>query len=167
MHPNQAQIFKLWQIYLENVNPLLKITHTPTLQARIIDAASDMTSTSPPLEALMFSIYCIAVFSLGHEKCLEMFGAPRQDVLRGYQLATREALLNCGFLKTSDRDCLTALHLYLVRYIPASKAHSNRFRSRSSPEQILVPYLLCSDVLCVLHNACAFTMSRRIVNILS
>jgi hypothetical protein len=31
LHPNQGQIFKLWQVYLENVDPLLKVTHTPTL----------------------------------------------------------------------------------------------------------------------------------------
>ncbi|KAH2544623.1 hypothetical protein KXW97_001886 [Aspergillus fumigatus] len=38
LHPEQVQIFRLWQIYLENVNPLLKVTHTPTLQPRIVDA---------------------------------------------------------------------------------------------------------------------------------
>jgi hypothetical protein len=115
LHPTQVQIFKLWQIYLDNVNPLIKVTHTPTLQARIIDAASDVTTINPSLEALMFSIYCVAVFSLDQEHCRVLFGTPRQDVLRGYQLGAREALLNCGFLKSSDRDCLTALHLYLVR----------------------------------------------------
>lgn len=43
-HPSQMQISKLWQVYLDNVNPLLKATHTPTLQTRIIDAASDITN---------------------------------------------------------------------------------------------------------------------------
>ncbi|KAF1943977.1 hypothetical protein EJ02DRAFT_420781 [Clathrospora elynae] len=118
LHPNQAQIFKLWQIYLENVDPLLKITHTPTLQARIIDAASDVRRISPTLEALMFSIYCMAVFSLNQDECLIMFGTPREDIIRRYQLGAKEALLNCGFLKTSDRDCLTALHLYLISLKP-------------------------------------------------
>ena len=116
LHPPQAQIFKLWQTYLENVDPLLKLTHTPTLQPRIIDAASDLTNIEPTMEALMFAIYCMAVFSLTQEQCQKMFGTPRGDVIRGYQLGAREALLNCGFLKTSDRECLTALHLYLVSY---------------------------------------------------
>ncbi|CAE7186311.1 hypothetical protein PTNB73_06510 [Pyrenophora teres f. teres] len=114
LHPPQAQIFKLWQIYLENVDPLLKLTHTPTFQPRIIDAASDLTSVPPNMEALMFAIYCMAVFSLTQYQCQMMFGTPRGDVIRGYQLGAREALLNCGFLKTSDRECLTALHLYLI-----------------------------------------------------
>ncbi|KAA8618101.1 C6 transcription factor [Pyrenophora tritici-repentis] len=114
LHPPQAQIFKLWQIYLENVDPMLKLTHTPTLQPRIIDAASDLTSIPPNTEALMFAIYCMAVFSLTQNQCQNMFGTPRGDVIRGYQLGAREALLNCRFLKTSDRECLTALHLYLI-----------------------------------------------------
>ena len=116
LHPPQAQIFKLWQIYLENIDPLLKLTHTPTLQPRIIDAAGDTTKIEPNLEALMFAIYCMAVTSLDHEQCQTMFGVPRNDVLRSYQLGTREALINCGFLKSSNRECLTALHLYLVSH---------------------------------------------------
>ncbi|RMZ68167.1 C6 transcription factor [Pyrenophora seminiperda CCB06] len=114
LHPPQAQIFKLWQIYLENVDPLLKLTHTPTLQPRIIDAAGDVSSIEPNMEALMFAIYCMSVFSLEQEQCQKMFGTSRIDVIRGYQLGAREALLNCGFLKTEDRECLTALHLYLI-----------------------------------------------------
>ena len=114
LHPDQARIFKLWNLYLDNVNPLLKVTHTPTLQARVIDAASDLANIDPPLEALMFGIYCITVFSLSREECYRLFGASRQDVLKRFQLGAREALLNCGFLKSSDRDALTALHFYLV-----------------------------------------------------
>ncbi|KAF2852134.1 hypothetical protein T440DRAFT_52397 [Plenodomus tracheiphilus IPT5] len=118
LHPSQAHIFKLWQLYLDNVNPLLKVTHTPTLQKRMIDAASDLTRIDPPLEALMFSIYCAAVFSLNQKECEAVFGTPRQDVLRGFQLGAREALLRCDFLKSSNRDCLTALHLYLITIKP-------------------------------------------------
>ncbi|KAK6845968.1 C6 transcription factor [Apiospora arundinis] len=33
LHPEPIQIFRLWQIYLDNVDPLLKVTHTPTSRA--------------------------------------------------------------------------------------------------------------------------------------
>jgi hypothetical protein len=114
LHPKQVQIFRLWQIYLENVNPLLKVTHTPTLQARIIDAACDVANISPTLEALMFSIYCVSILSLVEDECRTLFGSPREDLLTSYQFGCQQALLNCGFLRSSDRDCLTALYLYLV-----------------------------------------------------
>lgn len=51
-------IFGLCQMYLDNVSPLLKIIRTPSLQGRIIEAASNVTNINPTLEALMFSIYC-------------------------------------------------------------------------------------------------------------
>ena len=114
LHPEQIQIFRLWQIYLDNVNPLLKVTHTPTLQARIIDAASNLASTRPPLEALMFSIYCVAVMSLDEDDCRNMFDSAKKTLLTKYQFACQQALQNCGFLRSGDRDCLTALYLYLV-----------------------------------------------------
>lgn len=112
LHPDQVQIFKLWQIYLDNVDPLLKVTHTPTLQARIFDALSDLARISPELEALLFSLYSVAIMSLDDER--SSFGSPRKELLQGYQFGCQQALLNCDVLRTGDRECLTALLLYLV-----------------------------------------------------
>ena len=118
LHPDPVQIFRLWQIYLDNVNPLLKVTHTPSLQARIIEAVGSLTCVNSNLEALMFSIYCTSVQSLTVEDCLAMFGSSKEDLLMRYQFGCQQALLNCGFLRnSSDRDCLTALYLYLVSLV--------------------------------------------------
>ena len=114
LHPDPVQIFRLWQIYLDNVNPLLKVTHTPSLQGRIIEAASNVTNINPPLEALMFSIYATSILSLIVEDCQTIFGSSKEDLSTRYQFGCQQALLNCAFLRSSDRDCLTALYLYLV-----------------------------------------------------
>lgn len=114
LHPDPVKIFRLWQVYLDNVNPLLKVTHTPSLQGRIIEAVSDVSNIAPYLEALLFSIYCMAVLSLAAEDCQLMFGASKVDLLTRYQFGCQQALLNCKFLQCDDRDCLTALYLYLV-----------------------------------------------------
>ncbi|KAF9691232.1 hypothetical protein EKO04_010849 [Ascochyta lentis] len=114
LHPTHVQIFRLWQVYSDNINPLLKVTHAPTLQARILDAAVDVTSISRELEALMFSIYCAAITSLDEEACRTTFGEPKAKLLRNYQDACHQALINCGFLRSRERDCLTAYFLYLV-----------------------------------------------------
>lgn len=114
LHPTQAKILKLWQIYLDNVDPLLKLTHSPTLQARIIDAVGDTTNLSPNLEALIFGIYCMSILSLDDETCRSLFGLPRKDLLSSYKFACRQALANCRVMKSSDRDCLTALFFFLV-----------------------------------------------------
>lgn len=115
LHPDQVQIFKLWQIYLDNVNPLLKVTHTPTLQARIIDAAADLGNIGEALEALMFSIYCAAVLSMTDDECLVSFRLSRDHLLARYQVACKQALLKATPWRSNGLDCLTALYLYLVR----------------------------------------------------
>lgn len=127
-HPEQVQIFRLWQKYLENVSPLLKVTHTPTLQARIIDVVGDLSKIPPVLEALMFSIYCVSVLSLDENECMLSYGASRKALLAHYQYGCQQALLNCDFLRSKDRDCLTALFLYLV-----SQAHPNPLASLTLP----------------------------------
>lgn len=117
-HPTQVQIFRLWQIYLDNVNPLLKVTHTPTLQTRIIDAASDIANVNPTLEALMFSIYCVSILSLTEYQCSALFGSTKKDLLTAYQSACQQALRGCSILRSSDWESLTALYLYLVSIRP-------------------------------------------------
>lgn len=112
--PDHVQIFKLWQIYLDNVDPLLKVTHTPTLQARLINATGNLKNVDSKLEALMFGIYCVAVMSLTNMECLDMFASEKDGLLQRYRFGCQQALLKCGFLQSDDRDCLTALFLYLV-----------------------------------------------------
>ncbi|KAK6342042.1 hypothetical protein TWF730_001524 [Orbilia blumenaviensis] len=124
LHPTQGHILKLWQIYLENVNPMLKVTHTPTLQTRIIDAIGNLSGLTATTEALLFSIYCVAISSLTEEECPTLFGLSKHDLSRSYQFPCRQALLKCEFLRTTDRDCLTALFLYLVSVKPETDPRS-------------------------------------------
>lgn len=114
LHPEQVHIFRLWQIYLENIDPLLKVTHTPTLQVRIINAVSNLEGISPSFEALIFSIYCVSVLSLTNQECRSFFGSPRSDLMARYHFACQQSLLNCKALRSGTVESLTALYLYLV-----------------------------------------------------
>ncbi|CAD0081650.1 unnamed protein product, partial [Aureobasidium vineae] len=122
--PDHVQILKLWQIYLENVDPLLKVTHTPTLQVRLINATGNLANVDSKLEALMFGVYCVAIMSLAKVECLNMFGCERGILLQRYRFGCQQALLKCGFLQSDDRDCLTALFLYLVAVRPDTDPRS-------------------------------------------
>lgn len=123
LHPEQVQIFRLWQIYLENIDPLLKVTHTPTLQPRIINAVSNLEGISPSLEALIFSIYCISVMSLTNQQCRSLFRSPRRDLQARYHFACQQSLLNCKVLRSGSVESLTALYLYLVSLIILAIRH--------------------------------------------
>lgn len=116
LHPDPVQIFRLWQIYLDNVDPLLKVTHTHSLQPRIIEAASNVANTPRTLQALMFSIYCIGIRSVTTEECRSLFGSSKEQLLIEYQYGCRQALWASKFLQSDNRDCLTALFLYLVSF---------------------------------------------------
>ena len=63
LHPPPFQIPFLWSIYQDNVEPLLKILHTPTVDAVMRRARKDVTSLSREEEALVFTIYYSAIAS--------------------------------------------------------------------------------------------------------
>ncbi|KAI0019542.1 fungal-specific transcription factor domain-containing protein [Xylariomycetidae sp. FL0641] len=114
LHPSAIQIFQLWQIYLNNVNPLLKLTHTPTLQVRIIEAGANLDKVSRSLEALMFAIYLMAVTSISPEETEETFNESRSALLAKYNHGTQQALLNAGFMRMPDLTLLQAYLLYCL-----------------------------------------------------
>lgn len=115
-HPPAIQIIQLWQIYLNNVNPLLKLTHTPTLQERIIEATANIGNVSKSLEALMFAIYFMAITSLNDEEAQLTFGHEKGALLQRYYTACQQALVNGGFMRHTDLTLLQAFLLYLVSF---------------------------------------------------
>ncbi|KAK8105714.1 Aurofusarin cluster transcription factor aurR2 [Apiospora kogelbergensis] len=117
-HPSAIHIFQLWQVYLTNVSSLLKMTHTPTLQGRIIEASASLGKASKSLEALMFAIYLMAVTSLQDDEVLEMFNEGRPVLLKKYYLACQQALLNASFMRNPDLTILQAYTLYLFGVRP-------------------------------------------------
>lgn len=113
-HPSVVHIFRLWQIYLNNVNPLLKLTHTPTLEIRIMDAGANLHKISPSLEALMFSIYLMAIHTMQDDEVFANFNEEKRLLTGKYCRATQQALLNAEFMRQPDLSLLQAFLLYLV-----------------------------------------------------
>ncbi|KAK1969882.1 fungal-specific transcription factor domain-containing protein [Colletotrichum sublineola] len=114
LHPSPIQIFQLWQIYINNVNPLLKITHVPTVQGLIIEASANLDKIPKNVESLMFAIYLMAVTSLEDVEVAKMFNEPKPTVLSRFHTGLQQALVNAGFMRTSDTMVLQAYMLYLI-----------------------------------------------------
>lgn len=117
LHPQPVHIFRLWQTFITNVNPLVKLFHAPTVQQTILDASGDLGSISRPVEALMFSIYLLAVTSLEAGECESMFGEPRNTLLTRFSHGAQQALINAKFMKSLNLTTLQALGLYLVSHL--------------------------------------------------
>jgi len=113
-HPPPVDILKLWQTYLDNVEPLLKILHVPTVQQSITNASGDLDTVSKPMEALMFSMYACAINSMNDADCRSVFGDPKTILFRRYNAAAKQALLGTEFLKSSELVVLQAFVLSLV-----------------------------------------------------
>ena len=116
-HPSPGQIFKLWQIYLDNINPLIKVFHAPSVQQIVSNASGSLDDVPKNVECLMFGIYCTAVESLGNSECIAIMGEPKNVVSRRFKTASHLALIRCSFLKTSDLIVLQALVLFITSLI--------------------------------------------------
>lgn len=118
-HPPSETIHQLWHIFTENVDPLTKIVHVPSLQPAIQKATTDIEKVPRSLEALMFAIYAAAVISLKDKECERRLGESREKLLSRYISATKSALSRAKFMGTMSIVVLQAvvLHLFTVRNI--------------------------------------------------
>jgi hypothetical protein len=114
LYPPPSQIFILWEVYKENVDPVVKIIHRPTTRNILLNAASSTDKISRPAEALLFSIYYGAVTSLTQEQCRKLLDQDRIDLIRKYRFATEQALARADFLNSSSLMCLQSFVTYLV-----------------------------------------------------
>lgn len=128
LHPQPVTIFRLWQIFLTNVNPLIKLFHAPTVQEMILEATSDMDHIPKPTEALMFVIYLLSIGSLKEDECEGTFGEPRSLLLSRYSHATQQALINVKYIKSLNLTALQAYCLFLVSH-PYSLLSLNRVQN--------------------------------------
>jgi hypothetical protein len=123
-HPPPECIHQLWQVFVENVEPLTKVVHVPTLRPAIDKAASNITAVPRAFEALMFAIYGAAIVSLKDDECKKRFSEPRKVLLSRYISATKAALLRAKFMESVSLVVLQALviHLLTVRDIYKPRA---------------------------------------------
>jgi hypothetical protein len=126
LHPNPVQIFQLWQIFLENIHPLLKLFHAPTIQQQIFQIAASVGAggIGKEMEALMFGIYAFAVVTMDEVQCESVFGfgAPgdrrKEEILAKFHYGCRIALIRADFMRSADLTVLQAFLLYLVSIVP-------------------------------------------------
>ncbi|KAI0112742.1 hypothetical protein F4776DRAFT_656784 [Hypoxylon sp. NC0597] len=114
LHPEPRHIFRFWQIFVEQVHPITKIVHAPTLQQRILEASWNTSTASKSLTAMMFAIYTVAVTPMSATECQASFGETRDTLLMRYRGATVRALMAADFLTTKELEVLQAFVLFLL-----------------------------------------------------
>jgi hypothetical protein len=113
-HPSHTSAMFLWETYIDRVEPLCKILHAPFTAKMVVRASMKPEKTSRAEGCLLFAIYHFAVFSMTEDECIAQLGTSRATVLERYHFATRQALVNASFLKTTELPVLQALVIFLV-----------------------------------------------------
>lgn len=112
--PSRRQAMLLWQSYRNNVDPLIKVLHIPTLEPVIFAAINDIKHAPPDVTALLFSIYFAAVTSLGSPETHIIVGHDRQSALQTYQRGLEVSLHMASFLDLPTIRSLQAMSIYQV-----------------------------------------------------
>lgn len=113
-HPSTSQAKMLWQAHIENVEPICKVLHVPSITSMVKTASAHPYYASKADECILFAIYHFAIVSSSDEFCQQNFGQPRESLRIRYHNALRQALINASFLKTTQIPVLQAFILYLL-----------------------------------------------------
>lgn len=133
MHPTVPQVMLLWQAFLSNFDPLVKLFHAPTAQVTVSNAATDLDGITPSTEALMFAIYLSATATMTEQQCLQLLETSKPMLVKRFANATQQALVNARFLKSTDPVVLQALTLYLVCALKSCPYRCEANKDPSSP----------------------------------
>ncbi|GAW11645.1 hypothetical protein ANO14919_009930 [Xylariales sp. No.14919] len=114
LHPLPSQMLFYWQVYMDNVDPIVKLLHVPAMTKIVKELRSDMSTITPGVEALMFAIYLAAITSMEHDEVMTNFGAEKPQLLARYRFATEQALAKANCVTTSELVVLQAFVLFLI-----------------------------------------------------
>lgn len=107
---------QLCQVYLQQVDPAIKILHRQSLTRWLINGESylDYPQGHTSTEVLGCAVCYSAASSLTESQSQTMFGRDRQEVATECRRACEAAMERCGLLATRDMTVLQAFVLYLV-----------------------------------------------------
>ncbi|KAI1124500.1 fungal-specific transcription factor domain-containing protein [Nemania abortiva] len=110
--PSPAHAFRLWQTFIEKVNPLTKVIHIPSVQPKLVEATTNPGSIPKNVEALLFSIYAVAIAAMDERECQQQLGCGKEEAYQRFSTGCRIALMRIGILNTYDLVVLQAMLLY-------------------------------------------------------
>lgn len=113
-HPSMAQSQMLWNIYQENVAPVLMVFHKPSLFRLVYKAASNTSYIDRASEAVVFAVYFAAVNSMDTRDCGEVMSHDHSSLREYYKFATQQALARAAFFQSSNLAVLQAAVLFLT-----------------------------------------------------
>jgi hypothetical protein len=114
--PTPHQLYTFCEIYLNNVDPVFKILHAPSLRKYLQEGAAELDCSpgSRGLEALKLAICYAATVSITDGECRNRIGEDRAVLMTKYRVGTELALAKADFVNTIEMSTLQAMTIYLV-----------------------------------------------------
>ena len=113
--PSRWDAIKLWQAFVTNVDPVIKILHIPTAQATIFAAINQAGNVGDDLNALLFSIFFAAITSLTATDAAALLRQSKSVALNRFKQGLEHSLARANILDIPSMRSLQAMTIYLVR----------------------------------------------------
>ncbi|KAI5460870.1 fungal-specific transcription factor domain-containing protein [Mariannaea sp. PMI_226] len=114
LSPLPSQMLFIWQTYVDNVDPFLKILHVPSMDTAFRALKGSLSSLGSSMKPLLFAICLAAITSMNEESVLLNFNASKGHLVERYRLGTEKALGQAGFLVTREIAVVQAFVIYLT-----------------------------------------------------
>ncbi|KAI1136623.1 fungal-specific transcription factor domain-containing protein [Hypoxylon sp. FL0543] len=122
-YPHLGQIRQLWQIYVHNVDPLVRVLHKPSIEQILNDASLGNHTIGPETMALLLAICYNAVSSLPPSQAGVGVAYDTASYIASFRTAVENALVNAQLLQTDDLRVLQAFVIFLT-CLPRKEARS-------------------------------------------
>ncbi|KAL4909814.1 hypothetical protein BDW74DRAFT_44300 [Aspergillus multicolor] len=114
LHPSSDQGRKYWQIFLERVDPLIKVVHQPSAFQILRSGLNDPTLLAEGEGALLQVFYLACVSSMDATDVQSSLRMSKSTALSTYRMAAEQALARSGFMTTSSWTMMQALVLFIA-----------------------------------------------------
>lgn len=115
-HPPLLVRQQLFSIYCENVDPLFKIIHRPTVQSQLEQVGTIVQHDvkEAGTNALLFAIYAAAVMTLPDIYYASIANETKSDALSRYIFAVEYSLIKSKYIQSQSIIPMQAFTIYLV-----------------------------------------------------
>lgn len=121
LHPPKQAAMQLWRIFVQNVEPAVKVTHTPTDEVTVYSVIDDPSKARPDTLALVFSIYFTTATTLEPDEAERLLGRDKESALTMLKTGMEQAFAEADFLSCTNTTLIQAFAIYLV----SSSTHEN------------------------------------------
>ncbi|KAJ6006889.1 hypothetical protein N7451_004833 [Penicillium sp. IBT 35674x] len=111
--PTPSQAFVLWEVFQENVAPVVPIIHKPSFQALLMEMSAAPEQLDLNTRVLFLTVFLSSVISMSDEECVRDLDDTRTRLMTSFRQEIKAIFSRARVLETRDFTLLQAVVLYL------------------------------------------------------